>query len=140
MDSPSLKKRPLFDHPGAVFVLTTATITLLAGFLTFKFVAAPKVDACDSAIGKLRIEMSQANPPSVFDETAWDGLTVMYNQVFASCPTEKAAAFTTAEFDTWSAPALKAWDTKPAAPAESDPLDAPAESAPQDAPTTTVAP
>jgi hypothetical protein len=130
MDSPSLSKRPLFDHPGAVFVLATATITLLAGFLTFQFVSTPKSDPCDTAIGKLRIEMSQANPPSVFDEAAWDDLTEMYNQVFSNCATEKATEFTNTEFDPWSAPALKAWDAQPSTTGDS---------VPQDAPTTTVA-
>lgn len=108
------QRRPLLDHPFAILVLVTITLSLLAAFVTLRVLESrSSASSCEVAIGQFRLEMAQSGPPSVFDTTAWDALTERYNSIFTVCPSDVAVAFTTQEFDTWAAPALQVMGARP---------------------------
>lgn len=129
-------RRPLLDHPFAVLILVTITLSLLAAFTTLRVLdARAGAGDCEITLGQFRLEMAQSGPPSVFDTSAWEALTERYNQVFTVCPTDVAAAFTTDEFDPWAAPALVVMGTRPdSLPLETDVPSAPTPSAPTEQP------
>lgn len=107
MEQSTPKRKPLFDNPILTLAMVTIALSAASAYITFQIIGSRSSDPCATALGRARVEMSQSEVPSVFDEVKWEGLTDQYNEIFAVCDSATATKFATEEFNPWAAPALE---------------------------------
>jgi hypothetical protein len=126
--------------PVGLFILVVLVIAAVSGYATLQVLGRDSSDACDVALGRVRIHMASNAVPSAMDEQGWNDVTTMYTAVYTSCPDAAATDFRVNEFERWAAPALEA-GIGPAAPIEpvgepgADPGDDPSGEPGGDSPT-----